>query len=115
VASARNMASQADRMEFAAVAKVGLKRLTDAECAMSGPHAMAHIRRTARRGARRLTAVRDFGALTRDEKIAHNTSLSMLGAIQQAASTKTAGRIEKAVEKASQALPVAATLKLFGE
>jgi hypothetical protein len=113
--SARNMLlNESPRIVIEAVAKEGLKRLTDHECAMIGPSVINGIRRKVRKGAKKLAAVQNFDGLTREEKVAHNTGLSMLGAIQQAVSAKAVGRIEKEVERAVQAIPVSKTLALFG-
>jgi alkylated DNA nucleotide flippase Atl1 len=102
-----------DGRVFAAVRNVGYRLLPDDRIASVGISAVAHIRRSAKRAARKLACVREFDRLPNDKKIEHNTGLSVLGAIAQCASAPAVKRVSRAVEHAKAQLPLARTLEAF--
>lgn len=114
VSSARRKALNQLGMVFEAISGTGIKRLSDRQISRVGDGVIRSIRRRAKIGTKKLACVGDFSALPNEDKIAHNASLSMLGAVAQAMTTKTLDRIEAAVKEASKELPVAKTLALFG-
>jgi hypothetical protein len=111
--SARRRAERHDRMLFSAVPTVGIQRCNDAEIVASGPKAVQKIRRSARRGAERLSLVSDFSTLSNTDKITHNTSAAHLGALYEFTKPSAARKIEAAVKESGQTLSLGATLEAF--
>ena len=110
--AARRMAENNDRIVTGAVQNIGIKRLDDSQIANTGKSAIGHISRACYRAAKRLTCA-NFDALSNDDRISHNASLSMLGAIRQASNAAAVKRIEKAVREQNDQLTVGRVLDLF--
>ena len=100
-------------MVFSTIRGVGVKRLTDRELAGIGEATRQHITKSARTAMKKMTLVQDFKALTNEEKIRHNTSLAMLGAVAHIASPKQAKALEGKVSTTLGTLPVQKTLAAF--
>ncbi len=100
-----------DRRVFAPVRDEGLKRLNDREIVGTGLETTARIRRLARRGARKVTAVENYDALPKADQVAHNTHLSIFGAIGQFTRPRMVQRLTGAVEEAQKRLPLAKMLE----
>ena len=115
IVTARRKSQRDDGKVFAAITNVGLKCMTDSEIATSGEVDRKKIRSASKRGIKRISCVKDFGALSNEDKIAHNTSMSMLGAIHQGVSYQSMKRLENVIKDTSEALPLAKTLELFGK
>lgn len=98
---------------FGTVWGVGLKRLGDGELAGVGEVARQKIRRTAKRAIKKMLLVQDFDSLSNEEKVRHNASLSMLGAVAHIASTGQAKTLERRVSSTMGALPLQRTLEAF--
>lgn len=112
--SARAMA-QKQNVVFGVLHNFGLVRLSDTEIVQTGASTVTKIRRTARRGARRIVAVKDFDAMPNDSKLAHNSYASMLGAIAQFSNDGTLKTIQGRVSDAAGGeIGYAKTLALFG-
>src|ERR1051326_1826416 len=112
--SARHIVLRDDRIVTEAVAKVGIKRLTDEEIVNSiGGQARRHIGRTARVAIRKTTAVK-FDQLTSEQKVRQNTELSHLGALNAFSADKVSKRIEAKISTTDSGPSVVAnTLKSF--
>lgn len=102
-----------NEMVFGTVRKVGIKRLTDRELAGIGEGVRLHIGRVARKAVRKMTMVNNFETLSNEEKIRHNTGVSMLGAIGHITSSKQAKSLEGKVSSSLEALPLQKTLQAF--
>ena len=113
LATARNRVQVDDGYIFDAIAKVGLKRLSDAEIVNTGQYAIDRVRRAARKGTRRLLSVKDFDALPNDLKVKHNAYASLLGAVAQISQSSKVTQLESHVQNARAALPLAKTLEVF--
>lgn len=113
LATARNIAMREHRMVFACVSGEGIKRLADSEIVGIGLQATKHIRRVASKGMRKLSCVQDFDKLSQQEKLSHNTQMSVLGALHQACKESSVKRVESQVEKAQMKLSLAGTLDAF--
>ena len=98
---------------FGTVRKVGIKRLTDRELAGIGEGIRSHISRVARKAMKKMTLVSSFDSLSNEEKIRHNTSVSMLGAIGHITSSKAIRALENKVATTLEALPLQKTLAAF--
>jgi hypothetical protein len=87
----------AEGIRFDVVRAEGLKRMTDAEIALSGTSEVRGVHRRANAGLRRLSAVRDFDGLQNGEKVAHNTAAAQLGILSHASSSHQTKRLTKTV------------------
>ena len=113
--TARRKAMNENNMVFSTIANVGIKRLHDSEIAQSGESVRKAIRRKAKAGIKTLSCVRDFDGLSKEDKLQHNTNMSMIGALYQFSSTNTVKKISNVVETTSSAIPVVKTLELFSK
>lgn len=105
--TARNKAEREDQMVFAPVRNIGIKRLNDIGIISAGSGYIGKIRRMARRGSRKITCVKDFSSLPKDEQLKHNVSLSVLGAMEQFGSSATIKRLSGKVASTQGILPSA--------
>jgi len=110
--AARRMAENNERIVTCAVQNIGIKRLDDSQIANTGKTAISHISRSCYRAAKRLTCA-NFDALSNDDRITHNASLSMLGAIRQASNAAAVKRVESAAREQNDQLTVGRVLELF--
>jgi hypothetical protein len=98
---------------FEAIANEGYRRLTDQEIIKTqAAKGLSRISRTARKTARKV-ACAEFQKLSNDDKVAHNTQLSMLGAVGQMTKPKAMIAVEKAVRDKGNELPIGDTLRLM--
>lgn len=112
--SARRICQREYQVVTDAERNVGIRRLTDVELTTSGLQVFAGLRRAAKRGIDRVTAVSDFNALPDEEKIRHNATVSALAVIRVMARPKSVDRIAAAVNTTNTGqLPIARTLELF--
>lgn len=113
--SARRIVLRDYQFVFRAVPRQGLRRLTDSEIVSEVPEeARKTIRRKVGKAGREIIAV-DFAKLDNAEKVKHNASLSILGAIGQALTPAKTKKIEAACKKAHTQLSLAQTLEVFQE
>lgn len=100
---------------FEVVPKQGYRRLSDKDIiGTQFDKGRARIARTARRTAHRVQAV-NFDNLDNSDKIAHNTQISMLGAVAQMARPQTFTALQEAVKQRNDALPVGDVLSLMNK
>ena len=111
--SARRQLQREAAMIFEPVKNVGLKRLTDSAIVATSQHSLRHINRSARRGAQRLSCVSNFSALSKEEMVRHNTSMSLLGVFYEITKIQGIKRIEAVVAVVQKTLPLAQTLDAF--
>lgn len=112
--TARRMAERDKNIVFGVVRNTGLKRLDDIEIVGTGASVRSHIRKAARKGARRILRVNDYAGLPQEQRVQHNAYASLFGAISEIASPSNLARVSEAVEKAEKELPLKKTLELFG-
>jgi hypothetical protein len=98
---------------FGTVRRVGVKRLSDGEIVGAAASDVASIRRKARKAAAKLTCVGDYDALTADEHIRHNATVSLFGAIHSMTKRPQVKKLEAAVQTTGRTLPLARTLEAF--
>lgn len=113
--SARRSLLNSNQIVFDVVRGVGLRRLTDAEIVDASERDIAHVRRAARRGAKKLLSIGNFDALPNDKQLQHTTRLSVMSMIAHTTSDKQISKVEKAASGRSQELPIAETLAAFRE
>ncbi len=112
--SARRVVQREHRAVFAAVIKVGLKRLDPSGIVGFGEAGIQKMHRTARRTARTI-ACADYDALPNAEKIRFNTTSSLLGAMELATKPARIKALSAAVANAAAKLPTAEVLQLFSK
>jgi len=105
---------QRQGMVFDAVSGVGIKRLDDIGIVKASQGHVFRAYQAARRGAQKLSCV-DYDTLNNEDKITHNTSASILGAIALVAKPSNTKKLLKAVQEARETLPTAKTLELFSK
>lgn len=96
LASARNRA-KSERIYFGAVTRVGLQRLDDSAKVRTGAGLLKRVRRVTRSAAATLASVENFAALSNEDKITHNTTMSVCGVLLQATSEKVKEKISEHV------------------
>ena len=115
LATARRMAESEGRV-FAAVLKVGLKRLTAQEiCTAPGEQMVRRVHGLARRTNRKLACVgaEDFKKLTREEQTDLNSHRSLAGLLHHVTKPSEVKRVVKKVSEASGELAIGRVLELF--
>lgn len=100
-------------IRFDVVTGVGLKRMTDAEIAKSGARSVRLVHAAARRESMKMSAVADFEALSNEEKIQHNATLSVLGAVAHFSKPAQVKILEGAVTAAKAWLPTKETIDVM--
>jgi len=113
IQTARRMAQREDQIVFECVRNVGLRRMLDGEIAQLGRPAIRSIRRKVRRTARKIACLSDFDALTNDEKLRHNTDLSVLGVLGHCTEPRRVKKLAHKLLDSSHALPTAAALDVL--
>ena len=113
--TARHICEREYNAVFGVVMNVGLKHLTDTEAINTAVPAFNHVRRTMRKTARRITALKDPETVPDDIKIRQFTYLSAAGALVHMTQQKQIARLEGKVQKAARELPLAKTLEAFNE
>jgi hypothetical protein len=99
---------------FGVLRGVGLRRLDSPQIIRTGQKDIDGIRRRARRSARRIAkGVGDFDQLSQADKVAHNTTISVLGALSFMADRSARPVIEAEAAKAQAKIDVGDALKLF--
>lgn len=113
--SARGHVLRNEHMVFDCIEDVGVKRISDSEIVETVPnHTMTRIRRTAKRGVRKL-ACAEYELLSGDEKTRFNAGASLLGAIAQLSKPTSLELIGPKIMEAQDKLPLAKTLELFAK
>lgn len=112
--TARNRVLTENDIVFEVVRDVGLRRLADPEILTSAAKDKDRIRRTSRRGVKKVLCI-DYDSLSRDDKTKHNTALSMFSVVAVMVSNKSIKRLSIEIEEAGTELPAAkATLAALG-
>lgn len=104
-----------DGKVFGCIRGQGVKYLSDGEVVADAESVTPRIRRLSRRASRKLAAVRNFDKLPNDQKVRHNTLMSLFGAITAFSRDKNVAKIESEVKRTSHTLSLAQTLDAFGD
>lgn len=88
LSSAMNRLLVDERMKFAVVRNVGVKRLSEAEASEVMPHKIAKVRNSARR-AKKFGQRVDVMQLPKEKRAAHAANLSLAHMIEASCSTKS--------------------------
>jgi hypothetical protein len=104
-----------DGMLFGTIEGEGLRRLSDSEIVKVPAAATLRQRRMSQRVLRQLACVQDFPALSAQDRVAHNTSMSLHGAIYLMTKPNEVKRLSDRVSEAGEKLATAKTLELFSK
>lgn len=94
------------------VRTIGFKRLSDGEIIGLGHGYSRKIRRASRLACNKISRV-NYDELSNEKKIAHNTYMSVLGAVSVITQPSKIKTIERAVEKAHSKIEIGETLELM--
>jgi hypothetical protein len=111
--SAVNALIKDDRVMFACIRTVGYRRLPDADIISHADTDIDGIRRKARRGARKLTCVQDYEALTPQKQLAHTSRLSVLTMVAYTTTDQGLKKVETAATGKKGELPLSETVRAF--
>lgn len=101
---ARYTLERDQRRVFGVMLGLGLRRLNDREIVATSDRVRAHIRRSARKGARTVLCA-EYEALPREDQTKHNVALSIFGLLEQMTGDKAYKRIQTGVKETGRELP----------
>lgn len=110
--TARNRCEKLNHAVFGTITGKGIRRLTNDEIPETAQSHIQHIRRTARRAAKKLACV-DYQLLPDSAKLTHNINLSLLGVLSEVSKPGGSKIIETKIRQDQQALPVGKVMELF--
>jgi|6_EtaG_2_1085325.scaffolds.fasta_scaffold00659_14 hypothetical protein len=113
LSTARRRAQKDDGIILDAVYGEGLKRLNDHEIVGTSQRYIDGTRRASRRASKRLACVADFDSLPAEDKVHHNTFMSLFGALAVITRAKSVKKLEGHVQQAHEQLPLVKTLEAF--
>lgn len=102
--SARAMLERSGDYVFATMTKEGVKRLSDREIVADTQSSRQRIARQAKRAMRRLSNIKDFNALSDDEKRQHQAHAVIYAAIAEQASSGKVRQLLPTVNVNGQAM-----------
>lgn len=112
VHSAIRILSRQHQILYVCVMTRGYQRATPVEALDSGQSTIRTIHRATKRGAVKLSCS-DYAKLSKDDKVRHDASASLLGLIAQTTTVKSQKTIADAAEKAHEKIPIGRTMQLF--
>jgi hypothetical protein len=113
--TARRSLLNNDGFVFAVERGRGLKRLGDEEIVTASDQDVNRIRRSAKKGARKLASVADYAAMSNPAQLRHTTRLSVMTAVAHMASSKGIQKIEASANGRAKELPISETLAAFAK
>jgi hypothetical protein len=114
LSSARRIAQNQDEIVFDTVINEGIKRLGDNGIVEAATlPAIARIRNTSRKSAKKLACVKDFNALPDNLKIKHNASMAIFGMLSEVTKPKKIANLESRVYDTARTISLAETLDAF--
>lgn len=105
LATARRRLKRDERMVFAPVYKIGVKRLDDIGIVKAGQAGITHVRNHARRVTHTLLCLGNYDALPRGEQVAYNVTVAQAGMLAHITKTSTVKKIEQRVPTTEDAVP----------
>ena len=97
---------------FGTIPTVGVKRLNPSEIVKTAKSGIRRIGRVCRKSQKSL-ACADYSKLNGEEKVQHNLSMSVFGAIALSASPSTSKKLEEKVRNSGVILSIGETLEHF--
>jgi len=110
--TARRRCENINHIVFGTIPGKGLRRLTNDEIPQTAQSHIEHIRRTAKKAAKKLACV-NYQSLTDKSKLMHNINLSLLGVLSEVSKPSGSKIIESSIKQDQQAIPVGKVLDLF--
>lgn len=111
--SALHIVQRDYQIVFGTIRGVGVKRLGDSEKVACADNSIRKIHREAKRGRDKLLCVTDTDKLSNADRIKFNTGIAAFGALHEVTKTKAIERLEAAVKKSADKLPLSSTLQAF--
>lgn len=111
--SARRILLNDKQIVFGVLPGEGLKRLNDNEIVLESCRSLNRIKRATRTGARKMGCVDNYDNLPVELKQRHNSTLSVLGAIQLFTKPSNVKKIDSAVSESNGPLMIGETMGLF--
>lgn len=94
------------RMVFSTAQNVGVQRLDDSAIVAQAEGALTRVRRASRRASRKLSCA-NYDALTPEQKLQHNTRMTVLAMVSESTGAAAIKRVGQAVSASQSALPAA--------
>lgn len=110
--TARRRCESIDHIVFSVIRGVGLRRMLNEEIPNSAQNNIDHIRRTARKGAKKL-ACANYQELSQKAQLTHNTNMSLLGVLSEVSKPSGGKLLEQEIIFSQKALPIGKTMELF--
>jgi hypothetical protein len=104
-----------DNMVCECVRTVGVKRLDDPGIIDVGQTGVQRVHRSARRSLEKVSKVSQLDKLNNQQKIAFNTTVSMLGLLSHVTKRQQVKRLEQVVQTKQDMVPLRAALESFVE
>ena len=111
--SARLICQREHDKTFGVIINEGLKCLTDSEIVETAVSTIGHIRRASRKSIKRLRCIRNFAALSNEDKIRHNANVSAIALIAHMTKSNNMKKLTSKVQETQERLPYAKTLEAF--
>jgi hypothetical protein len=109
--SARRMCERDDGKVFGVIRNEALKCLDDNEIVGTAASTIEHIKRTSRRGVRRMGAVRNVAGLGQDDQNRFNAYTSLLGVVAEVSKGSNIKKVLGRVAETRERLPYAKMLE----
>jgi len=115
LATARRRVLALEKIATECVRGEGVKRLSDVGIIGTFGADLRGIRRKAKKSRQRIVAIQDYDGLSEELKVQHNTSVSMLGAIEMFAKESSLKKLKGVVDYKAEKLSLADTLAAFSK
>lgn len=113
--TAKRSLLQNEGFVFSCVRGEGLKRLNDEEIVAASDQDVNRIRRSAKKGARKLASVENYAAMSNAAQLRHTTRLSVMTAVAHMASSRGIQKLEGTAAGRAKELPISETLAAFAK
>ena len=112
LASARNILRKETGLEFAAIANVGLKHMTDSDKIRKSKKALPTHNRRSKKEMARLASV-NYDQLSPEEQLCHNVNMSILNVIKCSSSGDKVNKVRRIIGASAERLALEETLEMF--
>lgn len=110
--SARRILAKEKGMEFDSIPNVGIYCMTDRDKVKKSGRVLPSMARRAKRCMASLISV-EYEKLTEDEKIRHNTTMSIMNVVKTVGSADKVEKVKKLVQSTRSRLELSETIKSF--
>lgn len=110
--TARRRCENIDHIVFSVIRAVGLRRIPNEEIPRMAQNNIDHIRRTAKKAAKKLACV-NYQELSQKAQLTHNTNMSLLAVLSEVSKPSGGKLLEQEIIFSQKALPIGKTMELF--